>query len=43
LRDLQRRVVWQDIIAWIDGGPLPSAQEAGRCGADASTVIAAQR
>jgi alpha-beta hydrolase superfamily lysophospholipase len=26
LRDLQRRVVWQDIIAWIDGEPLPSEQ-----------------
>jgi alpha-beta hydrolase superfamily lysophospholipase len=43
LRDLQRRVVWQDIIAWIDGQPLPSAQAAGRCGADASTVIAARQ
>ena len=26
LRDLQRRVVWQDILAWIDGEPLPSGQ-----------------
>jgi alpha-beta hydrolase superfamily lysophospholipase len=26
LRDLQRHVVWQDVIAWIDGEPLPSGQ-----------------
>jgi alpha-beta hydrolase superfamily lysophospholipase len=26
LRDLQRRVVWQDILAWIDDEPLPSGQ-----------------
>jgi alpha-beta hydrolase superfamily lysophospholipase len=26
LRDLQRRVVWQDILAWIDDKPLPSGQ-----------------
>lgn len=24
LRDLQRRVVWNDILAWIDGAPPPS-------------------
>jgi alpha-beta hydrolase superfamily lysophospholipase len=24
LRDLQRAVVWDDILAWIDGAPLPS-------------------
>lgn len=24
LRDLQRQVVWDDILAWIDGAPLPS-------------------
>ena len=23
LRDLQRQVVWQDILAWIEGAPLP--------------------
>lgn len=27
LRDLQRRLVWQDIIAWIGDQPLPSGQE----------------
>jgi acylglycerol lipase len=27
LRDLQRRVVWRDIIAWIGDEPLPSGQE----------------
>jgi alpha-beta hydrolase superfamily lysophospholipase len=26
LRDLQRRVVWQDIIAWTEGEPLPSGE-----------------
>jgi alpha-beta hydrolase superfamily lysophospholipase len=41
LRDLQREVVWRDIIAWIDGEPLPSAQENG-CGAAAASVVAAQ-
>ena len=34
LRDLQRRVVWQDILAWIDGEPLPSGQAAS-CGGEA--------
>ena len=24
LRDLQRQAVWDDILAWIDGAPLPS-------------------
>jgi len=41
LRDLQRRVVWQDILAWIDGEPLPSAQ-ADVCDAVSETVVAAQ-
>jgi acylglycerol lipase len=41
LRDLQRRVVWQDILAWVDGEPLPSAQGGG-CGDDFSAVLAAQ-
>jgi alpha-beta hydrolase superfamily lysophospholipase len=39
LRDLQRRVVWQDIIAWIDNEPLPSAQGAD-CGGEAIPVAA---
>ena len=39
LRDLQRRVVWRDILAWIDGAPLPSAQ-GERCGGDAEPVEA---
>jgi acylglycerol lipase len=33
LRDLQRRVVWRDILAWIEGRPLPSGL-AQPCGAD---------
>jgi len=41
LRDLQRRVVWQDILAWIDGEPLPSAQ-AEVCEPASETVVAAQ-
>jgi acylglycerol lipase len=39
LRDLQRQVVWDDILAWIDGEPLPSGQ-AGECGASLSSVAA---
>lgn len=39
LRDLQRRVVWQDIIAWMDGEPLPSGQ-GGRCGSEDTPVAA---
>ena len=39
LRDLQRRVVWQDILAWIDGEPLPSGQ-GNPCGGDAIPVAA---
>ncbi len=31
LRDLQRQVVWDDILAWIDGEPLPSGL-AAPCG-----------
>ena len=30
LRDLQRQVVWDDILAWIDGAALPSGL-AERC------------
>ena len=41
LRDLQRQVVWRDIIAWIDGEPLPSAGDAS-CAAAADSVVAAQ-
>jgi acylglycerol lipase len=41
LRDLQRRVVWEDILAWIDGAPLPSGQ-ADSCGHAPDTVVAAQ-
>jgi hypothetical protein len=33
LRDLQRRLVWQDIIAWIEDQPLPSGQESSCDGA----------
>jgi acylglycerol lipase len=39
LRDLQRRVVWRDIIAWIDGEPLPSGRGAS-CGGEAAPVAA---
>jgi acylglycerol lipase len=39
LRDLQRRVVWEDILAWIDGEPLPSGQ-GDPCGGDAVPVAA---
>jgi alpha-beta hydrolase superfamily lysophospholipase len=31
LRDLQRELVWDDILAWIDGAPLPSGL-AAPCG-----------
>jgi alpha-beta hydrolase superfamily lysophospholipase len=31
LRDLQRQVVWDDILAWIDGAPPPSGM-AQPCG-----------
>jgi acylglycerol lipase len=41
LRDLQRHVVWQDIIAWIDGEPLPPARE-GSCGDALGPVAVAQ-
>jgi alpha-beta hydrolase superfamily lysophospholipase len=37
LRDMQRRVVWEDILAWIDGEPLPSGR-AEPCGGDATPV-----
>ena len=39
LRDLQRHVVWQDILAWIDGAPLPSGRAAS-CGGEAAPVTA---
>jgi acylglycerol lipase len=39
LRDLQRQVVWDDILAWIDGEPPPSGH-AGECGGSLSTVAA---
>jgi acylglycerol lipase len=42
LRDLQRRVVWQDILAWIDGEPLPSGHAAS-CGGEAPPVTASAR
>jgi acylglycerol lipase len=41
LRDLQRRVVWEDILAWIDGAPLPSGQ-ADSCEDGQGTVVATQ-
>ncbi|HET6518729.1 MAG TPA: alpha/beta fold hydrolase [Geminicoccaceae bacterium] len=39
LRDLQRQVVWDDILAWIDGEPLPSGL-AEACGAGATQEAA---
>jgi alpha-beta hydrolase superfamily lysophospholipase len=41
LRDLQRERVWADILAWIEGRPLPSGL-ARRC-VSAATVAAAPR
>ena len=41
LRDLERKVVWDDILAWIDGEPLPSGL-AKPCG-DSVNVAAAKR
>jgi hypothetical protein len=32
-------VVWQDILAWIDGEPLPSGRSES-CGDDAEPVAA---
>lgn len=40
LRDLQRRIVWRDILAWIDGEPLPSGH-GERCGEEALPVAGA--
>jgi acylglycerol lipase len=40
LRDLQRRVVWQDILAWIDGAPLPSEALANPCAEAPETAVA---
>jgi acylglycerol lipase len=40
LRDLQRQVVWQDILAWLDGKPLPSGQGEA-CGGEAAPVASA--
>lgn len=42
LRDLQRQVVWDDILAWIDGEPLPSGL-AEPCGEDISVAARAPR
>jgi alpha-beta hydrolase superfamily lysophospholipase len=42
LRDLQRQVVWQDILAWIDGAPLPSGQAAS-CSGEAPPVTASAK
>ena len=39
LRDLQRQVVWDDILAWLDGRPLPSGL-AEPCGTAAPEVAA---
>jgi acylglycerol lipase len=41
LRDLQRQVVWEDILAWIDGAPLPSGR-AGSCDDAIAPVASAQ-
>jgi acylglycerol lipase len=40
LRDLQRQVVWDDILAWIDGAPLPSGL-AEPCGGSLSLAARA--
>jgi hypothetical protein len=42
LRDLQRQVVWDDILAWIDGAPVPSGL-AEACGDALSPVVASVR
>jgi alpha-beta hydrolase superfamily lysophospholipase len=39
LRDLERKVVWDDILAWIDGQPLPSGL-AKPCGGSLSLAAA---
>jgi acylglycerol lipase len=39
LRDLERRVVWDDILAWIDGRPLPSGL-AKACGGSLNVAAA---
>lgn len=42
LRDLQRQVVWRDVIAWVDGvRPLPSGLEAPCGGATRAAAVAA--
>lgn len=41
LRDLQRQVVWEDIIAWIDGAPSASKPEV-HCAGERGSVAAAQ-
>ena len=40
LRDLQRRLVWEDVLAWIEGRPLPSGL-AQACGVDVMQAGAA--
>jgi alpha-beta hydrolase superfamily lysophospholipase len=42
LRDLQREVVWNDILAWIDDAPLPSGL-AEPCGAGVRLAARAPR
>jgi alpha-beta hydrolase superfamily lysophospholipase len=42
LRDLQREVVWNDILAWIDRRTIPSSG-AKACGGVLTSVAAAQR
>jgi acylglycerol lipase len=39
LRDLERKAVWDDIVAWIDGQPLPSGL-AKPCGGSLSLAAA---
>jgi acylglycerol lipase len=39
LRDLQRRVVWRDVIAWIQEEPLPSGVDRP-CGGNATSAAA---
>jgi acylglycerol lipase len=42
LRDRQRQVVWDDILAWLDGAPPPSGL-ARACGDALSPVVASLR
>jgi alpha-beta hydrolase superfamily lysophospholipase len=41
LRDLQRQLVWQDVLAWIEGAALPSGA-ASACDGGPEPVVAAR-